>query len=95
MDSRYERFSSLQLTVLLSSYRLLREGYDKAEINDAAEAAWTAKKSIEHSASMKNWDAFHERMESTRRVLKRVVAPVTGTSSSLTRELKRSASLPK
>jgi hypothetical protein len=76
--------------------RLLSEGYDKAEINDAAQAAWTAKKSIEQSASMKHWDAFHERMETTRRVLKRVVAPVTGTSSSLSkRELKRSASLPK
>jgi hypothetical protein len=81
--------------LLFILHRLLSEGYEKSEINDAARAAWTAKKSIEHSASRKNWDAFHERLESTRRVLKRVVAPVTGTSSASARELKRSASLPK
>jgi nucleotidyltransferase/DNA polymerase involved in DNA repair len=75
------------------SSRLLLEGYDKAEINDAARAAWTAKKSIEQSASMKNWDVLLERIESSRRVLKRVVAPATENSAS--RLLKRSASLPK
>jgi hypothetical protein len=63
--------------------RLLSEGFQKKEINEAAIAAFEAKTSIQQSAQRKNWDQINERLENTTRILAKISRrPILRRSSS-------------
>ncbi len=71
MRQPLRRSNSRQLMIKpnVRAAMLLSQGFHKQEINAAALAAHEAKQNILHSAHGKRWDPFHEKIESTTRVL--------------------------